>query len=52
MVEALMHVSLKMTESCVENMEANQEKVETKMESCLQGMEVGTIGARTTSDRL
>jgi hypothetical protein len=33
-------------------MEANQEKVETKMEACLEGMEVETFGAPTTSDRL
>jgi hypothetical protein len=41
-MEALLYVSLETTEACAEKMGANQEKVETKMESCLEVMKVET----------
>jgi hypothetical protein len=42
---SLMDVSLETTEACLEKIGANQEKVETKMEVCVEEMEVETIGA-------
>jgi hypothetical protein len=44
-MEALMDASLEMTEACVQKIEANRGKVETKMESCLEETSVETIGA-------
>jgi hypothetical protein len=37
-MEALMDVSLETMEGCLENIEANQEKVEIMMEVCLEMM--------------
>jgi hypothetical protein len=42
-LESLMNVSLETTEDCLEKTVANQEKVETKMEACVEEMEVETI---------
>jgi hypothetical protein len=44
-IDAMRDVSLEMTEACLEKTEVNQEKVETKMEACLEEEEVETIGA-------
>jgi hypothetical protein len=49
-VEALMYVSLEMTEARLEKTNANGRKVETQMEACLEEMEVKIIGAQ--KDRL
>jgi multidrug resistance efflux pump len=43
-IEAMMDVSLGKTEPCVEKFEANQEKVETKMEACLEEVQVEVVG--------
>jgi hypothetical protein len=44
-MEALMDVSLETTEACLEQTEANQGKVEIKMEACLEEMKVEITGA-------
>jgi hypothetical protein len=44
-MKVLMHISIETTEACVKKMEANQEKIDPKMEACQKGMEVETIGA-------
>jgi hypothetical protein len=44
-IESPMDVSLETTKACLEQIEANQGKVELKMEGCLEEMEVVTIGA-------
>jgi hypothetical protein len=44
-MEALMDVSLETTDSCVEKIEANRGKVETKMEACLEEVARETVGA-------
>jgi hypothetical protein len=44
-MEALKDVSLETTEACLEKIEANQGKVGTEMEACLEEMKVETIVA-------
>jgi hypothetical protein len=44
-MEALVDVSLETTEACLEKIEVYQENVETKLEECLEEMEVETLGA-------
>jgi hypothetical protein len=44
-MEALMGISLQTTQACLEKTEANQGKVEIKMEACLEETKVETIGA-------
>jgi hypothetical protein len=48
-MEALMDASLEMTEAWLEKIEANQGKVEIKMEACLEEIQIETIG--TLEDR-
>jgi hypothetical protein len=48
-MEALMEVSLEITKACVEKTEANQGKVEIKIEACLDEIKVETI--ETLEDR-
>jgi hypothetical protein len=44
-MEALMDVSLESVKACLEKTEANQTKVEIKMEACLKEMKRETFGA-------